>query len=236
MFIKLSWDLLAPSACIAFDCLIGVYANLTPCSLSSNGDMVWSCRNKQNRGFRLFLFGFFAMEILKWRELCRRFSVRGRTFPWFGENISSLLSEQRLPQYFWVAMAAESIFILAFSVLWRFLLLLPAGESKCSLHRERVTSSVVPARDARSAVVQVGWDVPGSAKLLTLSRAQLYPGAQLAVTSSCCWLQCEGSWCFQTSHLAPGWSCCFPSLLPKTHQQRQAACYPIKSVCAKEKP
>lgn len=147
MFIKLSWDLLAPSAHIAFDCLIGVYANLTPCSLSSNGDMVWSCRNKQNWGFCLFLFGFFAMEILKWRELCRRFNVWGRTFPWFGENISSLLSEQRLPQYFWVAMAAESIFTLAFCVLWRFLLLLPAGESKCRLHRERVTSSVVPARD-----------------------------------------------------------------------------------------
>lgn len=107
----------------------------------------------------MFLFVFFATEILKWRELCRRFSVRGRTFPWFGENTSSLLSEQRLPQYFWVAMAAESIFTLAFSVLWRFLLLLPAGESKCRLHRERVTSSVVPARIARSLAVQVSWDV-----------------------------------------------------------------------------
>ena len=133
MFVKMSWDFLAPSTHIAFDCLIRVYANLTPCSLSSNGDVVWSCRNKQ-QGFFVCFFLFFAMEILKWRELCRSFSVRGGTFPWFGENISSLLSEQQLPQYFWVAMVAESIFILAFFVLWRFLLLLPSrGEAKCLL-------------------------------------------------------------------------------------------------------
>lgn len=159
MFIKLSWDLLAPSAHIAFDCLIGVYANLTPCSLSSNGDMVWSCRNKQNRGFCLFLFSFFAMEILKWRKLCRHFSVRGRTFPWFGENISSLLSEQQLPQYFWVAMAAESIFILAFSVLWSFLLLLPVGDpsAACTGSEWHLVLSLL--RIAQSAAVQVSWSV-----------------------------------------------------------------------------
>lgn len=49
---------------------------------------------------------------------------------------------------------------------------------------------------ARSAAVQVSWDVPSSAK--HLRRAQLFPGAQPAVTSSCCWLHWEDSWCFQT--------------------------------------
>lgn len=44
-------------------------------------------------------------------------------------------------------MAAESIFILAFFVLWRFLLLLPSGEEFSAwLHRQRVTPSVTGAR------------------------------------------------------------------------------------------
>lgn len=44
-------------------------------------------------------------------------------------------------------MAAERIFVLAFFVLRRFLLLLPSGEefSAC-LHRQRVTPSVTRAR------------------------------------------------------------------------------------------
>lgn len=58
------------------------------------------------------------------------YSVRGRKLPGFGENISSLLSEQRQPQYFWVAMAAESISILAFCVWWRFPFGLPSGEEQ----------------------------------------------------------------------------------------------------------
>lgn len=97
--------------------------------------------------FVSFCFFVFAMEILKRRDLHRCGSVRGRKFPWFGENISPWLSERWLPRYFWVAMAAESIFILAFFVLWRFLLLLPSGEEFSAwLHRQRVTPSVTGAR------------------------------------------------------------------------------------------
>lgn len=242
MFIEMSWDLLAPSTHIAFDCLIRVYINLTPCSLSSDGDVVWSCRNKQNRGFCLFLSCFFAMENLKWRELCGCFSVRGRTFPWFGENISSLLSEQRLPQYFWVAMVAESIFILAFFVLSRFLLL-PGGRIQvpaCTGSEwHLVLSLLVPsAGDCRAysrALQCRSWDVTRLNKMPVERREQFFPGTSFAVTSP--FLLLVAVWGYpMSSDFSLQISHCFHSLLSKTHQQRQIACYPIKVVVHKEKP
>lgn len=56
----------------------------------------WGCglvlQKQTEQSFLFVSFCFFAVEILKWRELCRCFSVRGWTFPWFGERNSSLLS------------------------------------------------------------------------------------------------------------------------------------------------
>lgn len=148
-----------------------------------------------------------------------------------------MLSEQRLPRYLWVAMAAESIFILAFSVLWRFLLLLPAGESKCCLHRERVTSSVVtssvvPARD--------GSERRGAGELGCAQFSQTPEQSSALPWSTACsniflLLAALGGF-LMLSDLLQNRSCCFHSLRPETHQQRGIACYPIKSVCAKEKP
>lgn len=71
------------------------------------------------------------------------YSVRGRKLPWCGEDISSFLSEQQQPQYFWVAMP-QRVF-----PFWPFVY---GGDSRSgspvekswssSLHRQRVTPSV----------------------------------------------------------------------------------------------
>lgn len=164
----MSWDLLAPSTHIAFDCLIRVYINLTPCSLSSDGDVGWSCRNKQTRGFCLFPFWCLQWKI--WSgENCGDALVSGEErFLDLGEmflpsslsrgyrSISGLLWLQKVFSFWPFLYSEDSCCCLEES---------PAA----CLHRQRVTPSVMPACTQR-------WGLQGLLWSMVVQGAGMWPG------------------------------------------------------------